>query len=58
MVAEIYSPPRVTNCAKLLPGYRIIQGFALDLTTNSKGEAWNFDDPAKREEVMQLVLKE
>ena len=21
MVAEIYSPPRVTNCAKLLPGY-------------------------------------
>ena len=40
MVAEIYSPPRVTNCAKLLPGYKVIPGFALDLTTaNSRGEA-------------------
>ena len=59
MVAEIYSPPRVTNCAKLLPGYRVIPGFALDLTTtNSRGEAWDFDDPAKREEALQLVLKE
>ena len=59
MVAEIYSPPRVTNCAKLLPGYRVIPGFALDLTTtNSRGEAWDFDDLAKREEALQLVPKE
>ena len=59
MVAEIYSPPRVTNCAKLLPGYRVIPGFALDLTTvNSKGDSWDFDDPAKREEARQLVMKE
>jgi hypothetical protein len=59
MVAEIYSPPRVTNCAKLLPGYKVIAGFALDLTTaNCKGEAWDFNDPAKREEARQLVMKE
>ena len=59
MVAEIYSPPRVTNCAKLLPGYNVIPGFALDLTTtNSRGEAWDFDDLTKREEALQLVLKE
>ena len=59
MVAEIYSSPRVANCAKLLPGYRVIPGFALDLTTvNCRGEAWDFNDPAKREEARQLVAKE
>ena len=59
MVAEIYSPPRVTSCAKLLPGYKVIPGFALDLTTtNCKGEAWDFNDPAKRKEARHLVMKE
>ena len=32
LVSEIYSPPRVTAAAKLLPELKCIPGFALDLT--------------------------
>ena len=39
MVAELYSPPRVTQAAKLLPDLNIIPGFALDLTNG-----WDFND--------------
>ena len=31
LVSEIYSPPRVTAAAKLLPELRCIPGFAMDL---------------------------
>ena len=33
IVSEIYSPPSVTAATKLLPELRLIQEFALDLTT-------------------------
>ena len=33
VVSEIYSPPRVTAAAKLLPEIKVFPGFALDLTT-------------------------
>ena len=33
MVAEIYSPPRVTRAAKLLPSLGLAPGLALDVTT-------------------------
>ena len=44
IVAEIYSPPRVTAAMKLLPDLRLIPGFALDLTTaDVDGRLWDFD---------------
>ena len=46
LVSEIYSPPRVTAAAKLLPCLDCTPGFALDLTTlDEHGNPWNFDDP-------------
>ena len=56
IVAEIYSPPRVTRCAKLLPSLGIAPGFALDLTTtNRRGELWDFDDDNKQDEAIDLI---
>ena len=56
IVAEIYSPPRVTQCAKMLPGYQLAPGFALDLTEkNQRGEAWDFDDDEKQDEALALI---
>ena len=56
IVAEIYSPPRVTHCAKLLPQLGISAGFALDLTENNqRGEPWDFDDENKQDEAMDLI---
>ena len=56
IVAEIYSPPRVTSAAKLLPGMHLTPGFALDLTTvNAKGEPWDFDDDDKQDEALRLI---
>ena len=51
VVSEIYSPPRVTRMASLLPQYKLLPGFALDITATDPddGQAWDFDDPAKRE---------
>ena len=44
IVSEIYSPPRVTAAAKLLPELRCVPGFALDLTVqNEQGLPWDFD---------------
>ena len=49
VVSEIYSPPRVTAAAKLLPELKIIAGFALDLTVaDSDGRLWDFDDVVMR----------
>ena len=47
-VAEIYSPPRVTNIADKIG---LTPGFAFDLTTvdPTDGKAWDFNDPVKRE---------
>ena len=49
-VAEVYSAPRVTKAAKLLPKYGIAPGYALDLSTvDERGIPWDFDDPEMRE---------
>ena len=59
VVSEIYSPPRVTAAAKLLPELKIIPGFALDLTTaDSDGKHWDFDDKVMRDRAMQRVRDE
>ena len=59
VVSEIYSPPRVTAAAKLLPELKIIPGFALDLTgADSDGRLWDVDDVVMRERVKQRLLTE
>ncbi len=59
LVSEVYSPPGVTACAKLLPSLKVIPGFALDLTTtDSKGVAWDFDKLERRQEARRLIEKE
>ena len=41
LVVELYSAPRVTAAAKLLPDMRHIPGLALDLTTvDAQGRPW------------------
>ena len=50
IVAEIYSPPRITKAIKMMPSSKVIAGFALDLTTcDEDGRAWNFDEKEMRE---------
>ena len=50
MVSEIYSPPRVTAAAKLLPELKIIPGFALGATVaDTDGRLWDFDDVVMRD---------
>ena len=59
VVSEIYSPPRVTAAAKLMPDSGIIPGFALDLTTtDEKGAPWDFDIPAQRKKAEQKIKDE
>ena len=42
-VAEIYSPPRVTKAATVLPRLGIEPGAALDITTcDERGVPWDF----------------
>lgn len=54
-VAEVYSPPRVTQMAKQL-GMR--SGFALDLSVpGADGRLWDFSKPEARKRAWQLVLE-
>ena len=56
IVSEIYSPARVTQAIKLLPGIGLVAGFAFDITNaNDKGEPWNFDLEEKRNEAIAIV---
>ena len=59
VVSEIYSPPRVTAAAKLLPELKIIPGFALDLTVaDSDGRLWDFDDVVVRDRARKRFFTE
>ena len=59
VVAEIYSPPRVTAAAKLLPELRLIPGFALDLTVaDTDGRQWDFDDKVMRERAWKRLRED
>lgn len=59
IVAEFYSPPRVTAAAKLLPELNVIPGFALDLaTSDADGQAWDFDTPEMRDRARQRLMRE
>ena len=58
-VYEIYSPPRVTAAARILPELRCIPGFALDLATLDENcNSWDFDDPEQRKRAKARVEKE
>jgi len=56
IVSEVYSAPRVTATAARNPRLGVMPGLALDLTTtNSRGEPWDFNDPARRKEAEKLL---
>ncbi len=58
-VCEIFSPPRITAAAKRLPHLDILPGFALGLaTTDGKGEVWDYDLAAKRQQAREPIDKE
>ena len=58
IVAEVYSPPRVTAAAKLLLEPKLIPGFALDLTNDVDGRAWIFNEKEMRERAMRKLKAE
>ena len=58
LVSEIYSGPRVTSAAKLLPGLGLLPGFALELTTVDKhGRNWDFTDESMGCEAKAEVMR-
>ena len=59
LVSEIYSPPRVTAAAKVLPSLVCTPGFAMDLTTKDEnGVPWDFDIPEQRRRARERVERE
>ena len=55
IIAEFYSPPRISALARELPGYNIAPGLALDLTTHdSQGRPWDFSKAEMRAEAERL----
>ena len=59
IVSEIYSAPRVTRVAKMIPSLGVLPGFALDLSVNDKdGKAWDFDHQERREAARKLLDEE
>ena len=59
MVSEIYSPPRVTDAARLLPGLGVIPGFAFDLTQcDEHGNRWDFNNVDMRRKARSIVNEE
>ena len=53
IVAELYSPPRVTAAAKFLPDLGLIPGFAMDLTNG-----WDFNDAGMRAKAWETVRRQ
>ena len=59
MIGELYSPPRVTAAAKMMPQFGCTPGFALDLTTcDESGRCWDFDLPEMRKAAWDKIMKE
>ena len=56
LIVELYSAPRVTAAAKLLPDMRHLPGLALDLTTqDDNGRPWDLSLPDQQEKVWQII---
>ena len=56
LVAEIFSPPRLTGYLSRFPDKVLAPGFALDLTVMDPedGMPWDFSRPEKREKARRL----
>ncbi len=59
LVAEVYSPPRVTKLLSKLKGHPLAAGFALDITCidPDDGLPWDFDSPAKRAKALDIIRR-
>ena len=56
LISDIYSPPRVTAAAKMLPELRCIPGMAFDLTTtDEQGRPWDLEDRNCRERARRYM---
>ena len=56
IIAEMYSPPRVSELARQLPKYECVPGLALDLTVlDSNGEPWDFSLKRMRDKAEKLI---
>ena len=60
MVAEIFSPPRVTSYLSKYPNEYLVPGFALDLTCMDPHDnmPWDFDRKDKRERALAMVRRD
>ena len=59
LIVELYSAPRVTSAAKLLPDMRHLPGVALDLTTtDADGNHWDFSLKEMREKAWDMIVRE
>ena len=57
VVSEIYSPPRVTEAARLSSRLGISIGFAMDITANDEdGNPWDFDREQQKSKAEKRVL--
>ena len=57
IVSEMYSPPRVTRMASMLPSLKLLPGYAFDITQNDPddGMPWDFDNAEKRAKARRLL---
>ncbi len=59
IVSEVYSPPRVTAAAKLMPSMQMLPGLTLDLTTKDEnGVPWDFSKEDRRRAARTRLEKE
>ena len=60
IVSEIYSPPRVTRMASMLPSLKLLPGYAMDITTEDPDDRqpWDFDCAAKRDKARRLLREQ
>ena len=58
-VSEMYSAPRVTDAAKRMPNFKVLPGFALDITQkDERGIPWDFDSVEMRQKARAKVVTE
>ena len=55
VIAEVFSPPRVTAAAARFPQFEALPGGAYDLRPGLGGKAWDFDRPEDRAEAERRI---
>ena len=57
-IAEVYSPPRVTKAARMIPRLGILPGFAMDITVNDEnGNPWDFEVKSQKERAARKLIE-